>query len=218
MSNQVSKIKRTGILSLVITFLLFIPFLSAKAQDSVKINKKLYYRVTIGFGVGSGYPLQGNDFGIAGMLEVAIQKNNSLFSLGIRNLEELEIIFVPNVINSIQSIDVTYGRVFKKNAFYNSVSGGLGLVTSVQQGKILPGAGSGLSGGFSSSFFDINNTYEKIVKHTIGFPISAKLFWISSKFRRTNKKAGSGLGIELFININSISTFYQMNFCFQFGN
>ncbi len=214
MINQVSKIKQTQILSLIVTFLLFTFFISAKAQDSVKINKKLYYRVTMGFGIGSGYPLQKNDFGIAGMLEVALQKNNSLYSLGIRNLGELEIIFVPNVINTIQSIDVTYGRVFKKNAFYNSVSAGIGLVTSVQQGKILPSQSS----GFSSGFFDINYNYEKLVNHTIGFPISAKLFWIPSKLRRTNKKTGSGLGIELFININSISTFYEMNFCFQFGN
>ena len=186
---------------------LFINTGLVNAQDTLQIDKKLYYRVTIGAGIGYGYPLQEkHDFGIGANIEFALQKQMAVYGLGARGLQEFQIFAYANVTNSVSSIDMTYGRIFKKGAFFTSVSGGIGLVIGVQQGKLLSSGG----GGFHSYSY-----YEKLVYHTIGFPLSAKIFWMPRKNNGLIKNLSGGLGIELFVNINSQKTFYGINLCTQ---
>lgn len=170
-----------------------------KAQDTLTEDKKLYYRLTLGAGIGAGYPQQ-DGFGTGGTLEFALQKQKNAYSIGVRGIEEFEIFAYSNVPNSINSIDITYGKVFKNKSFYTSISAGAGLVTGVQKGKFISGSGG---------WFNSNSNYEKITHHTIGFPISAKIFWVPLSF--------TGVGLELYANINSKNTFYGINLCRQFG-
>lgn len=170
-----------------------------KKQDTT-MDKKLYYRLTLGAGLGSGYPLQEDDFGIGGTVEFALQKQRNVYSLGIRGIQEFQIFDYSNVSNSVSSLDLCYGKSFGKRSFFASVSAGIGLVTFVQQGKLIS-----TSGGWFSSY----SNYEKNTAHTIGVPISVKLFWVPLSF--------TGVGLELFANINSKNTFYGINFSRQFG-
>jgi hypothetical protein len=170
-----------------------------RGQDSTGVDRELY-RFTLGSGIGSGYPLQDGDVGFGGSIGFAFQKHNDVYALDARVLGELQIFDYSKVNNSISSVELNYGRGFKKNSFFSCVSAGIGWVTSVQKGKLLSRQGD---------WFSSVSSYEKITHHTIGFPISVKAFWVPLKFY--------GLGIELFININSIKTFYGINLCHQFG-
>ncbi len=180
-------------------FLIVVALNSIKAQDTLQSNKKLYYRFTIGIGIGSGYPLQEDEYGIGANMEFAFQKNNAVYGLGARGLQEFDIFASSNIIPSISSIDITYGKSFNKKSFFVSVSVGAGWVTDVQPGKLL---------SYGSGFFG-PDYYEKITNHTIGLPISAKIFWVPFRFY--------GIGLELYANINSKNTFYGINICHQFG-
>ena len=163
----------------------------ATAQDSVKAGKNIFY-VTVGGGIGSGYPLQEKN-GISCMLELGIQKDMAIFALGVRGVGELS--FLSNINNSMRSLEITYGRVYKSRRLFSSISAGLGLATELAKGKIQS----------SSLFF---NRYEKISYRTIGFPISAKAFWLPSTH--------IGLGAEVFANLNRLNTFYGVNFSILF--
>ena len=171
-----------------------------KAQDTSKIAIPLYYRLTLGGGLGKGYPLAENDFGIGGIIEFAVQKKTSIYSFGIRGLGELAIFDQSNVNNSISSAEITYGKVFQARSFFAALSAGAGYISALQKGELLSREG----GWFSSV-----STYQKISYHTIGFPIAAKIFWLPARVY--------GIGIELYVNINSRNTFYGINFCHQFG-
>src|SRR5665647_3753600 len=74
-----------------------------KSQDTLKTDKKLYYRLTMGVGIGSGYPLQEDDYGIGANIEFALQKQNAIYSLGARGLQEFQIFYYSNVTNSVSS-------------------------------------------------------------------------------------------------------------------
>ena len=170
-----------------------------KSQDTLKTDKKLYYRLTMGVGIGSGYPLQEDDYGIGGNIEFALQKQKAVYSLGISGVQEFQILGVSHPAKSIGSIDLTYGKALKRKSLYASLSAGAGWVTSVQRGKFLSSDG----GWFGTDY------YEKITHQTIGFPISVKIFWVPLSF--------TGVGLELYANINSLHTFYGINICRQFG-
>ena len=206
MSNQVSKIKRTGILSLIITFLLFIPFISAKAQDSLSKRKELLYRFTMGMGIGTGYSLENDAYGIVVMSEFAVQRENNVYALGIRRVEEFEILGASYPANSNNSLDITYGKVLTKGSLFSSISAGIAGVQRIRQGKYLYGGGW-LGGG----------TYERITLYAIGVPISAKFFWIPKRSHGLIKGLSAGFGLELFANIHAKSTFWGINLCSQFG-
>lgn len=168
-----------------------------KSQDTLKTDKKFNCRLTIGVGMGSG-PSQEDDYGIGIMGEFAVQRKNNVYALGIRRVEGLQILGVSHPTNSNNCLDITYGKVFTKGSFFSCISAGIGCIEGIRQGKYLSSTG----GWFGDSY------YEKIRFYTIGFPISAKIFWILSRFY--------GLGIELFVNINK-NTFYGINFSHQFG-
>lgn len=169
---------------------------SIKAQDTL-IDNSLYFRLTVGGGSGGSKSIKGN--GIGGTIEFAIQKRKAVFAAGIKGIEEFNLLSGSNVIRSISGADVTYGRVWKRNTFYSSISAGISWVISVQEGKLLSRQGGWLFGSY---------TYEKLTYNNLGFPISAKIFWVPARFY--------GIGAELFVNINKY-TFYGVNFCHQFG-
>lgn len=180
-------------------FLLLVSLGLGMAQDTLKINEK-FYRLTLGGGFGSGYPLQEDDFGIGGNLDFTIQKNNSIYTLGIRVVTEFVLFESSNVDNSINSVDLTYGKVFKGGCFFSSISAGIACVKSEHKGKLLSREGGWLFATY---------TYEKIKHYTIGFPLSVKIFWVPLRFY--------GLGTELYANLNTVNPFYGINFCHQFG-
>ena len=166
---------------------------SVKAQDSVRAGKNIYY-LTIGGGNGSGFPLQETN-GISGMLELGLQKDKVIYGLGVRGVGEIDIF--SDVNNSMMSIDLTYGRVYKTRRLFSSISAGLGYVTAVTKGEFI-----------SSDGWFATHYYEKYTNHTIGFPISAKAFWLPSTY--------IGFGAEVFANLNNLNSFYGVNFSIQF--
>ncbi len=137
-------IQRFKLFKTVFILLLMLSVSFVKAQDTSKIDKKLYYRLTLGAGIGSGYPLQQDDFGIGGTVEFALQKQKAVYSLGIRGVQEFEILGVSLPAKSISSIDLTYGKTLKRKSLYASISAGAGWVTSVQRGKFLSSSGGWL--------------------------------------------------------------------------
>src|ERR1035437_2442894 len=74
-----------------ILFSLMLNISLVKAQDTSKIDKTLYYRLTIGSGIGSG-PFRGDNFGIGIMGDLELQRKNNLYAIGIHHTEEFEVI------------------------------------------------------------------------------------------------------------------------------
>ncbi|MGI8584486.1 MAG: hypothetical protein ACR2KX_20035 [Chitinophagaceae bacterium] len=164
------------------------------------MNKELYYRLTIGAGFGSGYPLQEENDGISVTGEFAIQREKNVYALGLRSVIEFDLFSTSYPNNSISSIDITYGKVLINGKFFSSVSAGIGFIEGITRGKYLSSGGPG--------WFD-PDYYEKIRFYRIGIPISAKMFWVPLRFY--------GIGLELYVNINIKNTFYGIIFCHQFG-
>lgn len=171
--------------------------LQIKAQDSTAHAKPLYH-FTMGFGIGGGYPQQ-EGTGIGGSAEFAVQKNKSLYALGFTGVTELGIFraFSTNV----GSLNLSYGRAFKKPQTLSTVSAGIGFITAVERGAFIQSG--------SILFISIGE-YQKIRKHGIGVPLSAKAFWL-------HRGLFHGLGAELYANINSVSNFYGINLSRHFG-
>ncbi len=174
-------------------------FIPSKAQDSLRMHKKLNYRLTIGAGFGSGYPSQEENDGISVTGEFAIQREKNVYALGIRSVFEFDLLSTSYPNNSISSIDITYGKVLINGKFFSSISAGIGFIEGIERGKYLSRDGTGW---FAPRY------YEKIRFYTIGIPITAKMFWVPLRFY--------GIGLELYANINK-NPFYEINFCHQFG-
>jgi hypothetical protein len=172
------------------------------AQDSIKLNK-IYYRVSLSTGLGSGYPMQESNLenGLGGAIEFAIQKNKNLYSIGWNGVIENDLFNQNSVLNSISSLNFTYGKYYTKKSFFTSISTGLGLVMSTTKGTLI----STTNTGFLSSY----STYEKLNNTTIGIPISAKMAWVPVKY--------FGIGIEALVNINKINSFWATNVKYQVG-
>ena len=174
--------------------------ISLIAQVSDKHKTPLYYRLTLGGGLGKGFPLQETgEVGIGGTIEFAVQKKNNVYALGVTGISEFDLLSGSNVHNSVSSWGITYGKAIQQKSFFSSISGGLSLVTGEQKGNFISSAG----GWFGMHY------YEKIKAHTVGFPISAKFLWTPSTVY--------GLGLEVYANLNSLGSFYGINFCHQFG-
>lgn len=112
---------------------------------------------------------------------------------------ELNVLGGYNVDNSISCFGITYGKAFQRKELFAGISAGIGLVTSQERGIFISSEGG---------WFGISN-YEKIRRHSIGFPISAKILGVPSRVY--------GIGIEVYANLNRISSFYGINLCHQFG-
>lgn len=172
----------------------------ANAQDSSKAKSPMYFRLTLGGGTCKGNNDEGYILGFTG--EFALQKNKTVYALGVKALGGLQLLGTSNFQNNLRSIDLTYGKVFSHKSFFSSISGGLGYISREEKGALLAGDGIALFGIIS------NSTYEKIKTNFIGVPISLKSMWIPRRY--------GGLGFELYLNVNE-STFYGINFCYQFG-
>ena len=182
------------------TFFFCFCFIKGKSQDSSQIKPITYYRITVGGGLGRGYPQSGLEFGLSGIIEIAVQKQKSIYALSVSGQQEIGIFNFSNVQNSISSVNMMYGRVLSANNFFCSISAGVGYVFTEEKGAIISREGGWLFG---------INTYEKLNHSTIGVPISLKTFWVPVKFY--------GIGIDFNANINSKSSFYSVNFCHQIG-
>ena len=171
----------------------------AIAQDSAKSNGTTY-RVSMNMGVGKGYPQTPNEGGIGGGLSLGIQQKKRIYEFGIRAVGEFDLFNSYNVDNTIQSVDVTFGKFIERKYFFCSINAGVGLVTSTERGLFISSEG-GLFG---------TSDYERLRHTVIGMPISAKILLVSNNVY--------ALGIEVFVNLNKTNTFFGINLCNQFGN
>lgn len=184
----------------LLTLCLCFCFITGKSQDSSTIKPITYYRVTIGGGLGKGYPQAASETGISASLEATIQRKTKLYSVSTRSLGEIGIFDNSNVNNNISSIELMYGKVLSSNTFFCSISGGLGYVYSQEKGEFISREAVWFFGYY---------TFEKIKKSTVGIPISFKIFYIPTKYY--------GIGLDFYANINSNNTFYTASLCHQFG-
>ena len=184
----------------LLTLCLCFCFIMGKSQNSSTIKPITYYRVTIGGGLGKGYPQAASETGISASLEATIQRKTKLYSVSTRSLGEIGIFNNSNVNNNISSIELMYGKVLSSNTFFCSISGGLGYVYSEEKGEFISREGIWFFGYY---------TFEKIKKSTVGIPISFKIVYIPTKFY--------GIGLDFYANINVNNTFYTASLCHQFG-
>ena len=184
----------------LLTLCLCFCFIMGKSQNSSTIKPITYYRVTIGGGLGKGYPQAASETGISASLEATIQRKTKLYSVSTRSLGEIGIFDNSNVNNNISSIELMYGKVLSSNTFFCSISGGLGYVSSQEKGEFISREGIWFFGYY---------TFEKIKKSTVGIPISFKIVYIPTKFY--------GIGLDFYANINANNTFYTASLCHQFG-
>ena len=184
----------------LLTLCLCFCFIMGKSQNSSTIKPITYYRVTIGGGLGKGYPQTASETGISASLEATIQRKTKLYSVSTRSLGEIGIFDNSNVNNNISSIELMYGKVLSSNTFFCSISGGLGYVYSQEKGEFISREAVWFFGYY---------TFEKIKKSTVGIPISFKIVYIPTKFY--------GIGLDFYANINSNNTFYTASLCHQFG-
>ena len=183
----------------MIIFLCFC-FTKAISQNSSETKTTTYYRVTLGGGLGKGYPQAESETGVGGTLRGTLQRKKNLYTLGTTALGEIKIFNNSNVNNNISSLEFMYGRVLSTNNFFCSINGGLAFLKSEESGAFVSREGGWIFGYY---------TYEKIKRSSIGIPISFQTFWIPAKFY--------GVGLDFYANINSISSFYTLSFCHQFG-
>ena len=110
---------KNKLLSMFQIVLLLLLFSHSKAQDSSRRNKEYLYRFTLGGGFGKGYPGEDGDIpiGIGGTCEFALQSKNSVYALGIHRIEEFDILVARLPTNSINSFDITYGKVLAHGRF-----------------------------------------------------------------------------------------------------
>lgn len=170
------------------------------AQDSTNIDKRIFIKVTLGAGIGTGYPKQNNSFGIAGIGELNLQKQNNFINIGSRGISEFIILGSNSVDNSLSTAEITYGRLLQKRRFSFIANLGLSYITFQEQGAIIP----------RNTGFQIFSTtdYEKVNYYAFGIPISLKAFF--------NYKKKRGWLVEIFGNINNKIIFGGVNIANQF--
>ena len=170
------------------------------AQDTSAPTKKILSRLTLAGGLGLGVPDQQGNYGFGSYVEFAIQKRESLYALGVRELIEFNFFSTSNVQNKVGSIDLTYGKAYTKKNFYASLNAGFGYTTVVVKGEFISRQGSWLFG---------HSIYDKLTKNTLGIPVSCKIMWLPAKFY--------GIGLEIYANLNRVNSFYGFNMAHQFG-
>ncbi len=196
MTKQLSNVYKFLLVSLIL-----ISFSNKNfAQDTSNIANWLYLKITLGAGIGSGYPKQNNSFGLAGFGEISVNKERNFFSIGSRGMTEFIILGRNSVPNSLSTAEIGYGRLFLKNKFIFIANLGLSYITFQEQGELIP----------SNTGFQLFNSteYEKVNHYSLGIPISIKVFFNSKKKR--------GWLFELFGNLNSKISFGGMNIANQF--
>lgn len=165
-----------------------------KAQNDLKINE-LFYSFSLGAGIGSSSNFEYSDIGISGMLDFNLQKNKSIATLGYRGTGEFEILGADIPAITMSSFDLLYGRELVSKKIKVSLNAGLALVGDLERGNYL----------YSDPGFFGSSHYEKIKNHAIGFPISTKIIFGNRKL--------FNIGLEAYVNINKLNTFYGLNLC-----
>lgn len=69
----------------VLLIILFTSF-HIQAQNSLS-NNDLFYSISVGAGIGKSPNFEYGDYGIGGMFDFTLQKNNSLATIGYRGTE-----------------------------------------------------------------------------------------------------------------------------------
>ena len=132
-------------------------------------------------------------------MDVTLQKNKSLATIGYRGTGEFQILASPSPARTMTSIDLLYGRLLTDNKLIISIHTGIGLVGNLERGLFL----------YSGPGFFSRSYYEKIRMHTIGLPVSSKAFIPLAKH--------FAVGLEGYLNINSQNTFYGLNISTSFN-
>lgn len=184
---------------ILLNVILLFSSVACYAQNSNKADNRLFVKMCIGVGVGSGYPYQ-TALGIAALGEISFQKQHHFINIGTRDVSEFVIIYAPDIINSSNSTEFTYGKIFEIHKASFLISTGISYVTFRQRGAAIPN-----NNGFQ--IFGGSN-YELIKYQAVGVPFSAKLFFSNKKKR--------GLLVEFFGNINKQIPFIGVNIANQF--
>lgn len=132
------------------------------------------------------------------MIDFSLQRNKSIATLGFRGTGEFQFWRSTLPARTMTSVDLLYGRVLVDKKLYVSLVGGIGLVGGLERGRFL----------YADPGFLGSTHYEKLRSYTVGLPISSKVLISLSKH--------FGLGLEGYININGIHTFYGLNLCASF--
>ncbi len=184
---------------LLLNVILLLSSVACYAQNSSNADNRLFVKMCIGVGVGSGYPYQ-TALGIAALGEISFQKLHHFINIGTRDVSEFVFLFAPNVINSSSTAELGYGKLIEKHKASFLISTGISTVTFRQRGAAIPN-----NNGFQ--IFGSSN-YELIKYQAVGVPFSAKLFFSNKKKR--------GLLVEFFGNINKQIPFIGVNIANQF--
>lgn len=174
-------------LRLLVAFSLLSVALSSVAQDTLTVDKSLYYRGILGGGTGFGRFFVGNNSIIGLDFELMVERNKTVYGIGGKSLSTYKI---STMNNYMQSYDLTIGRVLKSNNLFSSLSLGIAYLEG-------------------ETWHKVADEYESKNYRIIGLPISLKGFIVPFRYY--------GLGVDLYANINSASTFYGIYVCHQFG-
>jgi len=109
----------------------------------------------------------------------------------------------PRPLESIWDLGVLYGAITKRRFGFASVVAGLTLVGGVKRGAFI-----GSEGGWFG-----HDDYEARHFTTVGIPIEAQAFWTPP----SSFGLSTGLGLELYANLNPVRSYKGVNFCLQFG-
>ena len=148
------------------------------------------YRLSIGIGVGT------LDDGEAASFTYSF--NDQCILLRFVQTSEFNM-FGPKPDESIWDISVLYGCSARWGNWYSSVGTGIGLVHSVQRGKLLR----------RSDEFLGSDEYESIERSVVGLSIQVEISEAPFPFM--------GLAIIGFANINGVRSYAGLTLCLQFG-
>ncbi|MEO5942801.1 MAG: hypothetical protein ABIP30_15515 [Ferruginibacter sp.] len=184
-------------MKILILLFLLCSLLFTQAQTKTGSND-LFYSITIGAGIGRSPDFELSKIGIGGIIDFSLQKNKSLATIGYRGTGEFQFLAPSSPAVTMTSIDLLYGRWLTDKKVSVSINTGIGLVGSLRRGQLLY-VEPGLFGAAH---------YEKLRSFTIGLPISLKTMRSISKH--------VAIGLESYVNINTINTFYGLNLCLTF--
>jgi hypothetical protein len=182
---------------ITICTLLFVSIVKSFAQQKGTF-KNLQYRLSLSAGLGGGFPQQ-DAGGIGGNVEFAVQKNKNVLALGVTGTSEFRPILNSNITNSVEAVNLYYGRTITSKKLTAIFNAGLSYVSTRERGQFL----------YSERGLFGKKYYEELKTSGLGMPISIKGIYEATNFM--------GFGVELFANINKNASFYGAAICWQFG-
>jgi hypothetical protein len=109
----------------------------------------------------------------------------------------------PRPFESVWDLGVLYGAISKGGSGFVSASAGLAVVGGVKRGAFLR---------YEGEWFG-HDVYEARHFTTVGIPIEAQAFWTPPH----SFGLSTGLGLELYANLNPVRSYVGANLCIQFG-